>query len=337
MHIALVHHAVIPPKKYGGTERVVFWLAKALISKGHQVTVLAKEGSVIPGATLIPFKENWESQIPANVDVVHLWTSPRETPKKPYLVTIEGNGRAGEKFLPNTVFVSAKHASFHGSQNFVYNGIDLETFESSPNKENYLVFLAKASWKVKNLEGAIQVAQKAKMPLHILGSRDWPFGIHKVFQKALSVLVPGSRMIQYWGMVGDAEKKEVLKKARGLIFPVLWHEPFGIAVIEALASGCPVFATPYGSLPELVTPDVGTLSNSVETLAQSILQSKFLPENCIRRVKQEFTMEKMAEKYLKYYQAIRSTGTLEESGIKPANPPETRADFQADFLLPWRS
>src|SRR4051794_31762764 len=113
MHVVIYHEAIIPPQKYGGTERIVDWLAKALVTLGHRVTLIAKPGSHIPGVELIPFdrkkNESWEELIPHSADILHLWATPHPNPKKPFLVTIEGNGRPGEKFHSNTVFVSRKH------------------------------------------------------------------------------------------------------------------------------------------------------------------------------------------------------------------------------------
>jgi glycosyltransferase involved in cell wall biosynthesis len=328
MHIAIYHEAIIPPQKYGGTERIVDWLAKALISLGHRVTLIAKPGSFVSGAEFIPYDrqktQNWEDLVPKSVDILHLWSTPHPAPKKPFLVTIEGNGQPGEKFHSNTVFVSKKHAENHGSQYFVYNGIDPQDFEWSETRDDYLVFLAKASWKVKNLQGAIEIARKSKLDLLVMGSRDWPLDLHKW-------LSPKWRGVRYLGMVGDQEKRKLLKKARGLLFPVRWHEPFGIALTEALACGCPVFGTPYGSLPEIITPDVGALSTHADPLMNALLEKKFLPEVCRQRVFQGFTHIQMAEHYLRYYQEILKNGRLKQDEKNL----QLQSKLPADTLLPW--
>jgi glycosyltransferase involved in cell wall biosynthesis len=137
-------------------------------------------------------------------------------------------------------------------------------------------------------------------------------------------------------MTGGAAKREVLARARFLVFPVRWEEPFGLAVTEALASGCYVLATPYGSLPEIVTRNVGMLSaRGADLLEAARHPQKFSPEACRERVlKGGFTHLDMAKNYLAYYERIVARGRL---GPEGAEPPQTVAGFFANRLLPWES
>ncbi|MBI3544046.1 MAG: glycosyltransferase [Deltaproteobacteria bacterium] len=332
MHVALCHDALIPPPKYGGTERIVYWLARALNRLGHQTTLVAREGSHVEGTRVIAAREHadWESLVPSDVDVLHLWSTPARPPKRPFVVTIEGNGQPGETFHPNTIFISRKHAENHGARHFVYNGIDVSSYECSPERDDYLVFLAKASWTVKNLEGARAVARAAGLKLEVLGSRDWPLGLQRYVPRA------GAR---FRGMVGDDVKRPLLARARGLLFPVRWHEPFGIAVAEALASGCPVFGTPYGSLPELVTPDVGVLSANGSDLVAALADTKrFSPERCRARVLDGLTDEAMARSYLRHYENVVQHGRLgDKSGDNSPRVPDGAPGLSSKSLLPWTS
>lgn len=328
MHIALVHDALIPPLKYGGTERVIYWLAKALLKLGHKVTIVAKPGSRVEGATLItpPSGVSVEDASPSDVDILHLWGTPNLAPKRPFVVTIEGNGRPGEHFHPNTLFVSRKHAENHGAIHYVYNGLPPEDYPCDKERGDYLVFLAKASWKVKNLAGAISIARAVKMRLEVLGSSDWPANLHK--------LLPTIRGVRYRGMVGELEKRTILRRAKGLLFPVRWHEPFGIAITESLASGCPVFGTPYGSLPEIVNDEVGSLSTSsadLETAVRNI--QRFTPEKCRARVFEGFTDMDMARSYLKFYKSVLHTGRLSDQSPSVIM---TNEGFVSQELLPWK-
>jgi glycosyltransferase involved in cell wall biosynthesis len=330
MHVVLYHDAIIPPPKYGGTERIVYWLATALNTLGHRTTLIAREGSHVPGTEcrlLREGTERWETLIPNDADILHLWATPQTPPKLPFVVTIEGNGQAEERFHPNTIFVSRKHAQNHGSTHFVYNGIDVNEYTSESQRDEYLVFLAKASWSVKNLDGAIAVARKSGLRLEVLGSRDWPLGLHRC--------LPAIRGVRYHGMVSDQPKRKLLSRAKGLLFPVRWHEPFGIAITEALASGCPVFGTPYGSLPEIVTPQVGLLAAACEPLA-SALKNTYSPEKCRARVLDGFTHVDMARSYLDYYANVMRSGQLDPTS--PNNSPQTLAGFHglsSKNLLPW--
>jgi hypothetical protein len=322
LHIALYHDAVIPPAKYGGTERIVYWLARALTESGHRVTLLARPGSSVPGVEVISLRSNdWERMVPDSVDLVHLWSTPGSAPSKPFVVTIQGNGKPGEKFHPNTIFISKKHAENHSSTCFVHNGIDPAEYFCDSKRDDFLVFLAKASWQVKNLSAAIEIARAAEIRLEVMGSRDWPLRLHR--------LLPAWKGVHYRGMVGDAEKRQVLRRARGLLFPVRWHEPFGIAVTEALASGCPVYATPYGSLPEIVTPDTGALSLSSDELLAAVQNGRFSPERCRARVYEGFTYKQMTEKYLAYYRTVLESGRLNETS------PVSTFMQAADIPLPY--
>jgi glycosyltransferase involved in cell wall biosynthesis len=322
----------IPPQLYGGTERIIYWLGKALVELGHQVTLIANAQSRIPGAELRVISADeknpraWLKLVPDSTDIVHLWDTSQPVSEKPFVVTLEGNGRPGQKFHPNTIFVSQKHAANHGSQNFVYNGLDPSEYAFSETRGNYAVFLAKARWPVKNLRGAIEVARRTGIELRVLGSRNWPLNLQR--------MLPPIRGVRYYGMLGGAEKRDLLAKARCLIFPVRWHEPFGIALIEALVSGAYVAGTPYGSLPEIATPEVGILSANAGELTEAVKNpGKFSPQKCRERVlRGGFTHLDMTKKYLKFYEQVLTHGSLLE---KREVPPATQPGFVAKQLLPW--
>ena len=322
----------IPAKLYGGTQRVIYWLGKALLELGHQVTVIGPPGCELPGADIrVPQGDpndprEWWPLLPERTDIVHLWDSATPQCEKPFLVTIEGNGQPGQKFHANTLFVSRKHAGNHGSKHFVYNGLDPAEYGFAETRGDYAVFLAKARWAVKNFPGAVQVAQRAGLKLHVLGLRNWPLNLQR--------LLPAINGVKYHGMLGGEAKRELLARARCLIFPVRWEEPFGIALTEALVSGCYVVATPYGSLPEIVTPETGVLATDVDTLARAVISpEKFSPAACRERVlRGGFTHLDMARAYLDYYQRILTHGRL---GSADENPPLTPSSFVAKDLLTW--
>lgn len=300
MKIAHVIWTRFPVQGYGGTERVCYWLAKAQAEMGHEVTILCRPGSYLPFARTLPIPEEIESldpYLPKGTDVVQLYGTPNFRISAPFLVNIGGNGQPGEKFHPNTVFVSRNHAERHGWTEFVHNGIDISEYPLQPKKHTYLLFLAKASWRVKNLRGSIRIAQAAGFPLHVGGGRAgcWHRGVVS------------------HGTVDGAMKLRLLQQARALLFPVIWEEPFGLIVTEALACGTPVIATPRGAIPEIVTPASGVIADSFEELVEGCRKAHtFSPEACRARVAEAFTHGHMAQKYQVYYEKVLRDGKLRE-------------------------
>jgi glycosyltransferase involved in cell wall biosynthesis len=286
--ISLIHEARFPVKKYGGTERVVWWLAKGLSELGHQVNLVCVPGSTCPFGRVFDIREAHPQ-----VDITHFFNTPPEEPDNPYLVTIEGNAKAGEVFLSNTVFVSRNHALRNGSEAFVYNGLDPDDYIFQEKKNGELLFLAKASWAVKNVNGAIQIARRAGKRLNIVGGSRW--------------WCPTWRGIHWRGMLGGVEKVNWISQSEGLLFPVLWNEPFGIAVTEALVSGTPVLASPFGSLKELIDPHVGRICNNYDefVLAAKNLR-EFKPKDCRDWALSKFHYLDMAKNYLQKYESILS-------------------------------
>jgi len=289
---------VLPVKKYGGTQRIVVNLMKEQINRGHKVYLLSLAGIHLPSINVTTIKkpiQNFEDYIPDNIDIVQLYGTPQETPPKPYLVLIEGNGKPGEKFLPNTVFVSRNHAVRHGSTHYIYSGVNLDDFIYREKKKDYFLFLAKVSWRVKNVDFAIRLAKMMGFKLIVAGG--WRLSFR--------------RNIKFVGEVDDKEKAELLAGAKALIFPTNWEEPFGLVTIEALASGTPVITTNKGAMPELVTPDVGFRCNTFEESQEAINRAdKISPRKCRERVEENFTAEIMTGKYIKAYEKIIQTGNL---------------------------
>jgi glycosyltransferase involved in cell wall biosynthesis len=113
------------------------------------------------------------------------------------------------------------------------------------------------------------------------------------------------RHVSFKGKVDDAKKSRLLGSSKGLVFPVLWHEPFGLAIIESLYFGCPVFGTRYGSLPELVNSEVGILSNSESALADALAHAaEFSPATCHEYAASRFDALTMARAYQRLYEKV---------------------------------
>ncbi len=293
----------IPASKYGGTERVIWGLGYELSRLGHQVSFIVPEGSTCTFAEIIIYnpKEDLKKLIPKNADFVHFNFVPDFISAIPNLITMHGSP-AKDYILPiNTVFVSENHAKRHGAEAFVHNGLLWEEYKELDLSKNrtYFHFLGKASWKVKNVAGAAEITVKAKQKLKILGGNRWKLSMLK--RNPYYLLHPN---LDFLGMVDDQTKMKVMQESKGLIFPILWDEPFGLAIIESLYAGCLVFGTQRGSLPELISDEVGFLSDSTEELSQALTERKFNPEICHLYAKENFNSKKMTEKYLYYYNEI---------------------------------
>ncbi len=169
MKIVFQHSGKLPVSRYGGTERILFWLMKELVLLGHRVVLIGHPLSEVEhyGIQLIKRGDNsdWRKLIPSNTDIVNLFYPPKFTPDFPCLVRIGGNGQVGEEYLPNTVFVSKKHAELHNSKAYIHNGISLEEYpyvrEKTSSWENFF-FMAKAKWKVKNLFDCERAVKQVK-------------------------------------------------------------------------------------------------------------------------------------------------------------------------------
>ena len=305
MNIALICHARLPVFAYGGTERVVWDLANALSGMGHRVHLLAAEGTTCSFAevSFIDPRRSLKLQIPKNIDLVHFHNRPDFDPDidfLPYLYTQHGNETAPRDMPINSVFVSENHAIRFGANQFVHNGLDWSSYGpvelARPRK--WLHFLGNAAWKVKNLRGAMEVARDADEILAVLG------GYRLNFKRGFRLTL--SPRVKFFGMVGGQQKIDLLSVSRGLVFPVIWDEPFGLAVIESLYFGCPVFASSRGSLPELVTGDTGFLSNDLAELASAIRERRFDAAACHEHARSRFSAHRMASDYLLKYQQVVS-------------------------------
>jgi glycosyltransferase involved in cell wall biosynthesis len=310
MHVLIVNNTIIPALKYGGTERVIWWLGKELVKRGHKVTYMVAKGSNCPFANVLELNTDkpFNELVPADVDVIHLNHAVNETPLKPYIITLHGNLNHQQPLDKNTVFVSANHAARFGSDIFVHNGIDPEDYGKPilNNRRKYIHFLGDAAWRVKNVRGAITIAAKVKFPLHVIG------GVRFNFNQGLRLTF--DRNVIFHGMKGGAEKNQILNQSKAMLFPVLWHEPFGIAIIESLYFGCPIFGTPYGSLPEIVNDDVGYLSNKASELVIGLQNIDIYGrQDCHDYVMANFTSVQMATKYLHFYEQVLNGNSLNKT------------------------
>jgi glycosyltransferase involved in cell wall biosynthesis len=302
MHILIVADCKIPVTKYGGIERMIWWLGKRLVLQGHEVSYVVQKGSSCSFAKVYELRKDipFQQQIPSGIDIVHYNGYADGNITTPFVVTEHGNiNDTSVQFHPNSIFVSQNHAQRFGATAFVHNGLDFDDYDK-PNfnlKRNYVHFLADAAWKVKNVKGAIKIAKQAHEQLAVLG------GVRFNFNMGIRITL--DTHVKFYGKVGGSEKMQLLNGSKALLFPVLWNEPFGIAITESLYYGCPVLGTPFGSLPELVNSEVGFLSNSYSELSNALKNiQQYNNKHCHDYVIENFSAKKMADEYLAMYEKV---------------------------------
>ncbi len=301
MHIALYCHALLPARGYGGTQRVVVWLVRGLVELGHRVTVLARSGSKLREAQVTALDPREIRQagfdpsryLPGSADILHAHSRLSTPPAHPFVFTLHGN-RAEGTAAPKTIFLSADHARRHGASAFVYNGVDPSEFVCQSRKAGYDLFLGRLH-TVKGYRWAIQGARRSGRQLIVAGGwrPSW------------------RRSLRYEGSVEGARKAELLARAECLWMPALWDEPFGLTLVEAMMSGTPVLGTTRGALPEVVTPDVGLLADTLDQLVELRGRiDRVDPDACRSRAETWFSHIRMAERYVRTYRVFLDSGRL---------------------------
>jgi glycosyltransferase involved in cell wall biosynthesis len=326
----------VPPKLYGGTERVVAWLVDELVSAGHEVTLFASGDSrtsaelhaVWPRALRLgrPRTDPLVAQAAlleavarnaTEFDVIHMHIDWLHLPLLsrlgvPFLTTCHGRmdlpgfSDVVRRF-PDAPFVSIsdnqrlplKAANWLGT---VYHGLPTDLFQPSFEPGSYLAFLGRLTAE-KGPEAAIRIARAGKMPLRIAAKV--PRGERNYFKEKLEPLIDGEH-VQLTGEVGDETKRQFLAGAAALLFPIDWPEPFGLVMIEAMACGTPVIAFSSGSVPEVI--DDGITGFVVRSEAEAVEAIGRVSELDRRRVRshfeKRFTTRRMAQEYLRHYEAL---------------------------------
>jgi glycosyltransferase involved in cell wall biosynthesis len=302
MHIALYFHGRLPVVGYGGTQRVVVWLARGLTQLGHRVTLMAAAGSQVDGVNVVQLDPRATGRagfdltpfLPPSLDILHAHAPLTVTPECPHLFTLHGNLRRGRVPRPNTIFLSADHARRHGARAFVYNGVDPSEFVFRRDKSDYDLFLGRLH-SAKGYRWAMAGAKRSERRLLVAGG--WRLSLR--------------RDLKFVGSVTGQRKADLLADAACLWMPALWDEPFGLTLIEAMMSGTPVLGTSRGALPEIVSDEVGALGDTLEKLIA--LRSTIDgcdPYACRGRAERWFTHTRMAEEYVRMYQYYLASGRL---------------------------
>jgi glycosyltransferase involved in cell wall biosynthesis len=292
--VALYYPAKLPVSGYGGSERVVTWLARGLAELGHRVTLLALPGSRLPEAASVVVDPSNAFQdggpdlgplLPADIDILHAHVPLARPPAMPFVWTFHGTGRPGRVFPDSTIALSADHASRHGIRRWVHNGLDPAEYRFGTAKGGFDLFLGRLH-SVKGWQWARTGARRAGHRIVLAG------GWRPSFR-------PGVRFV---GKVAGERKLRLLAEADAMWMPARWDEPFGLTTIEAMASGTPVLGTRRGALPEIITPESGAMGDTLEELvAARPTLDRLDPEAIRANVLLRFTHRQMAEGYLRCY------------------------------------
>ena len=338
MRIAQVSplHEAIPPKFYGGTERVVSWLTEELVALGHDVTLFAS-GDSITSAKLEPM---WPKALRLDGLVrdpiaPHLWMLERVRQRAhefdlihfhldyypfsvftrqqvPFVTTLHGRLDLPELQPVFTTFSSVPVISISDAQRrplpqagwlgTVHHGLPERSLMPQPATPRYLAFLGRIAPE-KAVDKAIHIAERSGLPLKIAAKID---RVDREYYETKIKHLIRPPYAEYIGEIGDHQKADFLSGAMALLMPIEWPEPFGLVMIEAMACGTPVIAFHAGSVPEIV--DDGTTGFVVRNEDAAVAAVERLPslsrEKVRRRFEERFTASRMAKDYLKHYRSL---------------------------------
>jgi len=328
----------VPPDGYGGIELMAYLLATELQRRGHEVTVLGRLGSRGAFEVLALAPESWTADLgtrdhPAReslflyrayevirrraFDVVHdhsgfmgMVVAATTRAEAPVVATLHGDLTEAEgEFLAaiddhlHLVAISRSQELQVAGVNWqgvVHNAVDLSQLETSTDKDDYIVQVARID-PLKGQHLAVEFAKRVGAPLVLAGKLEEPQ--RSYYEERIEPHVGDG--ITHVENVAGKEKTRLLARARAMVFPLQWEEPFGLAMVEAMASGTPVLALARGAAVELVEPGVtGFLAEDVEGLVEAYGGLGEIDlRRCAERARERFSPERMAEGYESIYQA----------------------------------
>ncbi len=327
----------VPPKLYGGTERVVYSLTEELVAMGHDVTLFAS-GDSITSAKLVPMRDRALRLDPSVVDwiaiymrmmelirrradefdVLHFHTdyfplSLFSRQKTPFLTTLHGRLDIPEfkdvyELYPDAPFVSISNSQRRPIPAInwvrtVLHGMPADLLTPQPAKPDYLAFLGRISPE-KGVDKAIRIAGKVGMKLKIAAKVD--NADKKYYDNEIRPLIDASPWVEFIGEINDTQKPSFLSGAHALLFPIDWPEPFGLVMIESMACGTPVIAFNRGSVPEVIDHGVsGFIVHDEASAVSALEQLDELDRATVRATfDRRFTARRMAEDYVDLYEEL---------------------------------
>ncbi|HZU71776.1 MAG TPA: glycosyltransferase family 4 protein [Acidimicrobiales bacterium] len=323
----------VPPPAYGGTETVLDTLARGLVAAGHSVLLYATGDSTCP----VPLDFSFKSALGvgtsgaaaelrhaidaydrvADFDIVHDHTlvGPVYADRLPWLPVVTTNHGPFESDLGPlysaisdrvpVIAISHHQASSARGVNLagvIHHGVDLDRFAVGAGRGGYALFLGRMS-PDKGVHVAARAARAAGVPLRIAAKMSEAAELD-YFRRRVEPLLGGD--VEFIGEVGYDEKIRLLGEAQCLLNPIAWPEPFGMVMIEALATGTPVVATPSGAAPEIVTDGVtGYLAADEAGLVTALRRTAELDRSaCRASVVERFSAERMVQAHLRVYEQV---------------------------------
>jgi len=326
----------VPPKKYGGTERMVHALTEELVKRGHQVTLFASGDSITSAQlvsvypiglrearvrdlygtniyTMLNIGVAYENQ--RKFDIIHDHTGTLGLPvaniaKTPSVFTLHGPITIEHKKIfqalnkPHLITISkiqGAHAPNLNILDTVYNGLEMDDYPFSALPKNFLLYVGRLSPE-KGVHYAIQAAMYLNMPLILaakLESADQEY-----FNSFIAPYL--SSHIRWIGEVNEQKRNTLMSQALCFLHPVSWPEPFGLTMIEAMACGCPVVAFNKGSIPEIIRHGkTGYVVNTIDEMIDAILNIKNISRQyCRWYALRNFNAKIMTERYEMAYKKV---------------------------------
>jgi len=338
MHIAQIAplYETVPPKFYGGTERVVSWLTEELITLGHEVTLFASGDSV----TTARLEASWPRSLrldgsvrdphalhmmmleriyqrAADFDFLHFHLdyypfSLFSRQPTPFVTTLHGRLDLPEHQPVFDTFSTIPIVSISNAQRrpfpqanwvrTVHHGLPENLLQPKPIKPTYFAFLGRIAPE-KGVDRAIRIAQHCGMPFKVAAKVD---SVDRgYFEEQILPMIKSAR-VDYIGEINDSQKSEFLSGAMAVLVPIDWPEPFGLVMIEAMACGTPVIAFNRGSVPEVIEDGLtGFIVEDINGAIGAVDRLSHLSRDKIRRrFEQRFTARRMAQDYLSVYRSM---------------------------------
>jgi glycosyltransferase involved in cell wall biosynthesis len=353
MRIALVASPFIsvPPSHYGGTELFIAQLAEGLASKGCEVIVYANgESRLNTEVRWLYERGEWpiNGELYANLkdinhnawairdawdeaDIIHLNNVPGlafsrfDGPKFVYTIHHPYKRELSDFYAhyPQVQYVTISDFQLKRESmprlHTIHHGVDTSAYQLRDSKQEYLCFLGRIA-PLKGTHTAIEVAQRCGIPLKIAGEVQPMF--RDYFESKIKPRIDG-KFIEYVGTADLKTKNELLGNAMAMLFPIQWEEPFGLVMIEAMATGTPVVAFPGGAVSEIVRDGVsGSVCRSLDEMVECVsrIQGKFSPAALRGYVEDYFSTNRMVSSYAALYQEILagSAKKLPKGALQPA-------------------